>query len=175
MRHQGTSAYAGHYIAEAMDWVTGQWFEFNDEVVKHLPTGPSSSHDSQGTVKISEVQVAPCGSKDAYNMYYVDEQYLKDCTIQEIVRRESRFTSDSSSNTADQRDILSKIEQQRTDKYSTLYEYVPFGHRGSKSRCLPHTICFHITACATKILYLRTDFVAVKLEFENTCFETLRR
>mmetsp|Transcript_11381 Transcript_11381/g.27439 ORF Transcript_11381/g.27439 Transcript_11381/m.27439 type:complete len:1778 (-) Transcript_11381:330-5663(-) len=122
MRHQGTSAYAGHYIAEAMDWVTGQWFEFNDEVVKHLPTGPSNSYDSQGNVEVSEVQVAPSGSKDAYNMYYVDEKYLKESALEEIVRRESRLRRDSSSSTADQQDILSKIAQQRTDKYSTLYD-----------------------------------------------------
>ncbi|KAL3942888.1 MAG: hypothetical protein SGBAC_003011 [Bacillariaceae sp.] len=122
MRHQGTSAYTGHYIAEAMDWVTGQWFEFNDEVVKHLPTGPSSSYDAQGTVDVSEVQVAPTGSKDAYNMYYVDEKYLKENALQEIGRRESRLSHDFRSSTADQQDILSTIAQQRTDKYSTLYD-----------------------------------------------------
>ncbi|CAJ1953284.1 unnamed protein product [Cylindrotheca closterium] len=122
MRHQGTSAYAGHYIAEAMDWVTGQWFEFNDEVVKHLPAGPSNSYDSPGTNEMSEVQVAPIGSKDAYNMYYVDGKYLKENAIQEIVRRESRFTRDPIGSTSDQQDILSKIAQQRTDKYSTLYD-----------------------------------------------------
>jgi ubiquitin carboxyl-terminal hydrolase 48 len=45
MRHQGTSAYRGHYVAETMNWMTGQWFEFNDETVKLLPEGPLCSYD----------------------------------------------------------------------------------------------------------------------------------
>jgi ubiquitin carboxyl-terminal hydrolase 48 len=56
MRHKGTSAYSGHYIAEAMDWMTGQWFEFNDEIVHILEQGPSSSYDPSAT---AEKQQAP--------------------------------------------------------------------------------------------------------------------
>lgn len=44
MRHQGTSAYSGHYIAEAMDWLTGIWYEFNDEKVTVIDK-PSCSYD----------------------------------------------------------------------------------------------------------------------------------
>ena len=75
MRHQGTSAYSGHYVAEAMDWTTGQWYEFNDETVKVLPA-PSSSYVSD-TFLDSESENTECventtpvrGSQDAYNMY----------------------------------------------------------------------------------------------------------
>jgi hypothetical protein len=71
MRHLGNSAYSGHYVAEAMDWLTGQWYEFNDEKVTILESGPSCSlrpgQDNTTSLK---------GSNDAYNMYYVEESFL---------------------------------------------------------------------------------------------------
>lgn len=78
MRHHGTSAYSGHYIAEAMDWTTGQWYEFNDESVRPLPSGPSSSvHiDCLDTGGSDNCFKGVSGSQHAYNMYYVDEYYL---------------------------------------------------------------------------------------------------
>ena len=38
--HPGNSAHEGHYVANAMDWNTGVWFEFNDEDVDVLSDGP---------------------------------------------------------------------------------------------------------------------------------------
>jgi ubiquitin carboxyl-terminal hydrolase 48 len=84
MRHQGNSAYSGHYLAEAMDWMSGKWFEFNDEIVKLLPDGPSSSFDPDEDTPSRPLSAgesdrkAPSlvGSQDAYNMYYVEEGYL---------------------------------------------------------------------------------------------------
>lgn len=71
MRHQGKSAYSGHYVAEAMDWQSGLWFEFNDELVSFLKNGPSCSFDPSNTTGKT-----PTGSSDAYNMYYVEELFL---------------------------------------------------------------------------------------------------
>ena len=82
MKHQGKSAYSGHYIAEAMDWVTGEWFEFNDEKVTLLKKGPSNSSSgdsnndgkkpaSEASSGLGKSKKAPEGSQDAYNLYYV--------------------------------------------------------------------------------------------------------
>lgn len=88
MRHKGTSAYSGHYVGEAMDWLTGQWFEFNDEKVAWLEDGPSNSIDLTtlsvgmttsiigGKKRKSTTSTARPGSQDAYNMYYVEEAFL---------------------------------------------------------------------------------------------------
>jgi ubiquitin carboxyl-terminal hydrolase 48 len=79
MRHQGTSAYSGHYVAEAMDWTIGQWYEFNDETVKVL-TAPSNSYVPHDYLDLEDENIKnesmTVGSQDAYNMYYVDEEYL---------------------------------------------------------------------------------------------------
>jgi hypothetical protein len=84
MRHKGTSAYSGHYVAETMDWRSGQWFEFNDAVVTYLKDGPSSCYDPStrdlqlevfGMTKHSSSNHL-VGSTDAYNMYYVEESFL---------------------------------------------------------------------------------------------------
>jgi len=77
MRHQGQSAYSGHYIGEAMDWRTGIWFEFNDNIVKKLDKGPSSSFHP------SEIDEDTAGSDDAYNMYFVREDYLSQLLVTE--------------------------------------------------------------------------------------------
>jgi ubiquitin C-terminal hydrolase len=48
MKHRETLAYQGHYIAEAMDWQSGTWFVFNDELVSVLDDGPSCSFCARG-------------------------------------------------------------------------------------------------------------------------------
>jgi ubiquitin carboxyl-terminal hydrolase 48 len=97
MRHKGTSAYSGHYVAEAMDWLTGQWFEFNDEKVTLLAEGPSCSYDpSASTGSNAKAQTATAdggkkgkttsvsASQDAYNMYYVEESFLAQATLESL-------------------------------------------------------------------------------------------
>lgn len=79
MRHKGRSAYHGHYIAEAMDWCTGLWFEFNDTAVTWLENGPRNSSDLNKKV--------PAGSSDAYNMYYVEEEFLAQSVWEASLRR----------------------------------------------------------------------------------------
>ena len=77
-----TRSYSGHYVAEAMDWMTGQWFEFNDEKVTFLEKGPSSSFDPA-----TKIPDSLDGSKDAYNLYYVDEAFLAQSVL-EVFRGE---------------------------------------------------------------------------------------
>jgi ubiquitin C-terminal hydrolase len=97
MRHKGTSAYSGHYVAEAMDWLTGLWFEFNDEKVTLLTDGPSCSYDpAASTASNAKSQSAAAdgskkrktasisGSQDAYNMYYVEEAFLAQATLDSL-------------------------------------------------------------------------------------------
>ena len=98
MRHKGTSAYSGHYVAETMDWRTGQWFEFNDAVVTHLKNGPFNCYDpSTIDLQLEEFGIIQhsksnylVGSTDAYNMYYVEESFLAH-SILEKMRKQSDF------------------------------------------------------------------------------------
>jgi len=143
MRHQGTSAYSGHYVAEAMDWTTGQWYEFNDENVKVL-SEPSSSYvprifmdkpivNRDGITEniksfwntTRDDKVSTAGSQDAYNMYYVDEEYLFKNAADTVYQRQSlnymwssadhgRFNGDD--------DVLSHIIREKENKYKILTE-----------------------------------------------------
>lgn len=102
MKHQGNSAYRGHYVAEVQDFLTGQWYEFNDEKVTLLEKGPSCSYvpskveetDDDGDVKMVSPEEAKAskrikkrspkleGSPDAYNMYYVEESFMAKKTLE---------------------------------------------------------------------------------------------
>jgi len=124
MRHQGNSAYSGHYLAEAMDWTTGQWFEFNDEAVRLLPEGPSSSfnpkqpHDrgrdtDNGVDKGKGVSLK--GSQDAYNMYYVEEDYLSKAAQAAAIHRQDIIRNRNST-----RDVLDDISDLRKEQYKEL-------------------------------------------------------
>ena len=127
MRHRGTSAYSGHYIAEAMDWTIGQWYEFNDEIVKVLPT-PSNSYvprtylDSDDDNVKSAIKSA--GSEDAYNMYYVDEEYMAEKAIITMSRNQ-RLNSIQNGSTKIQPaeiDVLSTLIREKIDRHSVLTE-----------------------------------------------------
>lgn len=129
MKHQGTSAYSGHYLAEAMDWLTGKWFEFNDEIVKLLPEGPSSSFDpemveemnvngeSSGTNKENTTKLEPSGSQDAYNMYYVEEGYLSQTAKKSTLWREKLCISGPNAG-----EVLDDITDDRKGAFRDLTE-----------------------------------------------------
>ena len=116
LKHQGTSAYNGHYVAEAMDWTTGLWFEFNDEDVMFLESGPKHSFwkediltcgergsafddiavvDSLGKVGQRDV-AAPTvtGSTDAYSLFYAERSFLANRAAQEIQKENSQLNDD---------------------------------------------------------------------------------
>lgn len=66
IRHERTTPDSGHFVAEAMDWLMGQWFEFNDNEVVVLEKGPSNS------------------STAAYCMYYVDKVFLAESILNQL-------------------------------------------------------------------------------------------
>eukprot|EP00934_Nitzschia_sp_Nitz4_P008793 Nitzschia sp. Nitz4//scaffold274_size25273//13027//16386//NITZ4_008329-RA/size25273-snap-gene-0.40-mRNA-1//1//CDS//3329545287//8783//frame0 len=107
MRHHGTSAYSGHYTAEAMDWLSGAWYEFNDESVKLLPYGPSCSF-----LPTREIPKNTVGSQDAYNMYYVHEEHLSSTAAATICRRASLWQSYSG--------VLDEVTKKRQLSYDNL-------------------------------------------------------
>ncbi len=127
MKHQGNSAYSGHYLAEAMDWLTGKWFEFNDETVKLLPNGPTSSFDpdilsakigDQGCApKATTTKSMPAGSQDAYNMYYVEDGYLAKSAKAAILSREQHCKLGLHDG-----GVLDEINQDRKDEFVRLSE-----------------------------------------------------
>ena len=57
--HRGASAYGGHYVAEAMDWTTGVWYDYNDEEVTLLPSGPNCSYAPAAFSTISSPMPPP--------------------------------------------------------------------------------------------------------------------
>jgi ubiquitin C-terminal hydrolase len=133
MRHKGTSAYSGHYIAEAMDWVTGQWYEFNDDQVTWLPSGPSHSVEPTTTPptaarksvleQLSDaawscvtVAKGPAGSDEAYNMYYVEENFLAQAILDHL-RAPSPFSMVPWS--VDE-GILQQVNRNRTTLYGEM-------------------------------------------------------
>lgn len=84
--HLGNSAHGGHYVANAMDWSTGVWFEFNDEDVDVLENGPVSAFypdqiPSDEDTKPRKIS----GSADAYNLLYVEMGYLSTTTQADLV------------------------------------------------------------------------------------------
>lgn len=128
MRHKGTSAYSGHYVAEAMDWLSGQWYEFNDQNVAHLPDGPSccfhpslidfedctTLKNKNGTEQPFSMSVS--GSQDAYNMYYVEDAFLATC-IRDSFKSKEKFEEDLHSEAGD---ILNIIASERSTYYDSL-------------------------------------------------------
>jgi Ubiquitin carboxyl-terminal hydrolase len=125
MRHKGTSAYSGHYVAEAMDWLSGQWYEFNDQNVEHLTDGPSCSFHpdlidlaNYPTLKTDTdrpFKVSLSGSQDAYNMYYVEHSFLAKC-INESLNKE-RFEGDLLFQPGD---IVSNMTAERSQYYENV-------------------------------------------------------
>lgn len=107
MKHLGSSAYQGHYIAESMDWQTGAWFEFDDEKVSILRNGPTCCPDE---TNISKNKTK--GSQDAYNIYYVQESFLGRCAMQSIASSEMRGEAET----------IRKLDLERQGRYDVLAE-----------------------------------------------------
>jgi ubiquitin carboxyl-terminal hydrolase 48 len=140
MRHLGNSAYSGHYVAEAMDWLTGQWYEFNDEQVTILESGPSCSfRQGQHVVPSTNIETTPPkGSKDAYNMYYVEESFLAQSIIdymQELNPEQPQALKTPVTSTAEgwraeapnsegQSGVLGQVKGERRAFYAELGRYV---------------------------------------------------
>lgn len=122
MQHRGNSAYHGHYVAEAMDWQTGKWFEFNDELVKILEDGPNCSvisFDGAGGKKKGRFAK---GSQDAYNMYYVRESFLAKSAASSIASEEGLESEQSDGRRKDTvfTSVLRQMSMERSILYSML-------------------------------------------------------
>jgi hypothetical protein len=81
--HVGESAHCGHYTANAMDWTTGVWYEFNDKKVTILHSGLTSSFKPYKNKDGNDSNLPNGhwnvgGSQDAYNLLYVKQSYLLD-------------------------------------------------------------------------------------------------
>lgn len=110
MIHKGKSAYSGHYVAQAMNWVTGCWFEFNDIHVKLLKDGPECSFDP--TAEAGKLRKGLIGSQDAYNLYYVEENFLAQSVMERIRTLANK----------DQATLLNETAAERATLYKELYE-----------------------------------------------------
>jgi ubiquitin carboxyl-terminal hydrolase 48 len=129
--HRGASAYGGHYVAEAMDWTTGVWYDYNDEEVTLLPSGPNCSYvpaafsttfspipppiaaNSCGKIK----KTPPLrGSSDAYSLFYVERSFLAKTASKLILRGSVSSLSAMEANTID------KMARQRQERYQEMTE-----------------------------------------------------
>lgn len=115
MKHHGTSAYQGHYVAEAMDWQSGTWFEFNDEKVSVLD-GPACSYTPQ-EFDSADTKKKLKGSQDAYNMYYVEESFLARCAAGFL-----QGGREQAQNGTNQFSVLAKVANERKHRYAMLTE-----------------------------------------------------
>lgn len=104
-------------MAEALDWTTGIWYEFNDEDVTMLEGGPASSFDRDDKKKSSpEIE----GSEDAYNLFYVESSYLAEQLSVEVKSyREREIRSRSH---LDRDDIVTSVDNLRIDRYKIEIE-----------------------------------------------------
>ena len=121
MNHQGTSAYRGHYVAEAMDWHSGVWFEFNDEDVVVLPNGPSCTYSPKESRKTTATR-SPKGSQDAYNMYYVEETFLATKTILALRSMDRSPVFGVTSNDVTPSSPLGTVAMERITRYGLVSE-----------------------------------------------------
>ena len=134
--HRGSSAYGGHYIAEAMNWTSGTWFHYNDEDVTHLPNGPHCSYDpsspSQPTGANGKGRgngrraTVLRGSSDAYNLFFVERSFLADTAVSQILSNEKRILKTSmfysSTLSAIDEDAIEKVSRQRRETYRLMNE-----------------------------------------------------
>ena len=82
--HKEENVFGGHYVAEAMDWATGMWFEYDDENVSFLLESSDCSFEPEFREQdskekdhyIDEISNESVkGSSDAFNLFYV-EKYI---------------------------------------------------------------------------------------------------
>jgi hypothetical protein len=106
--------------------MTGKWFEFNDEVVKLLPDGPSSSFDPDDIVSetarsgVDKKQVPSlAGSQDAYNMYYVEEEYLS-----KTVHTAASWRSELYQKGPNAGEVLDEVNDLRKGQFREISKYV---------------------------------------------------
>jgi len=115
--HLGTSAHGGHYIADVLDWTTGVWYEFNDEEVSVLEEGPTSSFDPNSNNSSKKGKSAKVdGSTDAYNLFYVEQNYLSQQSNIQLKSTVDRIDNKVQVNDSGD-DILTSIDVQRVERY----------------------------------------------------------
>jgi hypothetical protein len=131
MRHKGNSAYRGHYVAEALDWQTGEWFEFNDATVTLLKEGPACSYYPAQLTDHSSAEKdvdgkkidSVTGSNEAYNMYYVDETCLAS-SVWDSLRKERASTASQSteSQPVSEPTVIEKVVMDRAILFASVQQ-----------------------------------------------------
>lgn len=127
--HLGNSAHGGHYIANVLDWKTGVWYEFNDEDVTILDSGPTSSfepfeNEDRNDVSLSNGHREVGGSQDAYNLLYVKQSYLSDQCRDEMRYFLKSESTEASADWEDDDYVISSIKVQRRTRYENELKYV---------------------------------------------------
>ena len=137
--HRGASAYGGHYVAEAMDWTTGVWYDYNDEDVTLLPNGPNCSYipasSDDGSASSTPApapmaasaggkikRTAPLrGSSDAYSLFYVERSFLAKTAARHILCSSPKLrTSPDPRNV--EANAITRMTQQREETYRLMNE-----------------------------------------------------
>ncbi|CAG7854462.1 Ubiquitin carboxyl-terminal hydrolase 48; AltName: Full=Deubiquitinating enzyme 48; AltName: Full=Ubiquitin thioesterase 48; AltName: Full=Ubiquitin-specific-processing protease 48 [Serendipita indica DSM 11827] len=144
--HKGSSAYHGHYEAQAFHSQEAKWFQFNDEIVTELP-----SFQPPGDVMILDEEVvekrglAQITSKDCYCLIYARRDTEVSMDIQEDPSEAVRAKVDELNATlekqlaeydAETQELCERFEKARLTKSSIYKDW----HLSSKSedRALVH-------------------------------------
>ena len=127
--HLGNSAHGGHYIANVLDWKTGVWYEFNDEDVTILDSGPASSfepfeNEDSTYLSPSNGHREVGGSQDAYNLLYVRQSYLSDQCRDEMQKKLKSESAEASTDREVDDNVISSINEQRRTRYESEVEYL---------------------------------------------------
>lgn len=126
--HLGASAHGGHYIANVMDWLSGVWYECNDEDVTILDRGPASSFEPSEKEDNDDTNLPNGhgkvdGSQDAYNLLYVKQSYLSDQCHDELRNfAKSETSMEAGTEWEDDDDVISSIKVQRRTRYEIELE-----------------------------------------------------
>lgn len=142
--HLGNSAHGGHYTANAMDWATGVWYEFNDEDVDVLEHGPLSGYYRDEDTKSRAIS----GSADAYNLLYVEKSYLSTITITDLSyckNGDAKVTRAEKNSTDFEQDTYQLYSKMRIEHFQIEQECVRVTLRCFQiiSIQLSHSFCFY--------------------------------
>ena len=103
-----------HYVSEVMDQLTGNWFEFDDDIVQHIKK-PSFTYDPKKDLKRDGTVNLGGGSKTIKSCFYVKKSFLK----KQVLKRLEMLKNGVFDN-IDKVDMLKNVDYDNIDKVEML-------------------------------------------------------
>ena len=99
-----------HYVSEVMDWLTGNWFKFDDDIVEHIDK-PSFTYDPKKNFNKDGTMNLNGGSKMIKSCFYVKKSFLKKIVLKQLEMLEKGV---------DKVDMLKNVDYDNIDKVEML-------------------------------------------------------